>query len=358
MKQRRFVLFGMGAARRKLLYVEGGRLLDALTLEPIRTWEPLQEQIKPSEYRVTLHARDGSRAVIEEDEEGVWIEGPGDRFALTKGCRVCLPRFGGHPYAAWLRALHAELLVNIMPGGPVPNLWVYPRPWYRDAAMMLMCLQRTGNLPLVEDWVMGLHKVWDRNNNGEPEADNLGQVLYMLSLFGARSHPLVPKVLDAVGAYHKEGYIVGRTDGAEHPVYQTKWLKYGLRAIGMDDPYRIPRIFDSYSSLFWMDYRGDHVDGQRFPEKALASYPYLNWAEAHFHNAPFPESMVELRTPLTREGAGSEAEYWRLEPLARGGIIPGEQFKNRVCTPHTWHAAEMVLYLIEKGQPAGPGDSQ
>jgi hypothetical protein len=354
---KRFILFGMGSRRRKLLYAEGGRLLDALTLEAIRTWDLVGEEIHAAEYRVALESRDGRRTIIEEDQEGVWLREAGDRIALTTGCQVCLPRFEGHPYSSCLRALHAELLVNLMPVGPVPNLWVYPRPWYRDAAMMLMCLKQTGNLPLVEDWVMGLHKVWDRNNNGEPEADNLGQILFMASLFGAHSHPVVKKVVAALPAYHRDGYVVGKTDGAEHPVYQTKWLKFGLRSLCMDDPYRIPPVFDPYSALFWMDYRDDHVDGQRFSERMLALYPYLNWAEAHFHNDSPPEVLTELRPPITREGAGSEAEYWRLNPLAREGIIPAEQIENRICGPHTWHAAEMFLYLIEKGQPAGAGDA-
>jgi len=353
-----FLLFGMGGSRRKFVYCEGGRLFDALTLEPVRIWELTREEIHAAEYRVVLESKDGRQTIIEEDEEGVWLREAGDRISLTKGSRVCLPRFDGHPFASWLRALHAELLVNIMPVGPVPNLWVYPRPWYRDAAMMLMCLKQTGNLSLVEDWVMGLHKVWDRNNSGEPEADNLGQVLYMVSLFGDRSHPVVKQVMRALPSYSKGSHIAGKTDYVEHPVYQTKWLKFGLCALGLDDPYRIPPVFDSYSALFWMDYRSEHVDGERFSEKTLALYPYLNWAEAHFYGAPPPESLARPRPPLTREGAGSEAEYWRLKPLARQGIIPADQAENRMCSPHTWHAAEMFLHLIEKnGQPTGAGDA-
>jgi hypothetical protein len=343
----------MGAHRRKFVYCKGGRLFDALTLEPVLTWELTREEIQPAEYRVVLESKDGRRTILEEDEEGVWLREAGDRISLTMGSRVCLPRFEHHPYGRWLRALHAELLVNLMPFGPVPNLWVYPRPWYRDSAMMLMCLKHTGNLHLVEDWVMGLHKVWDRNNSGQPEADNLGQVLFMISLFGAHSHPLVEKIVKALPDYHRDDYIVGKSDYAEHPVYQTKWLKFGLRALGLDDPYEIPHVFDLYGALFWMDYRSQHVDGERFSEKALALYPYLNWAEAHFHGAEPPEPLSGLHPPLTREGAASEAEYWRLNPLASEGIIPAEQARDRICTPHTWHAAEMFLYLIEKG-PSGP----
>ena len=347
-----FLLFGMGASRRKLLYIRGGRLLDALTLEPIHEWQVAHETIDAAEYRVVVHARDGRASTVVEDEDGVWLEQNGDRRSLTQGQRVHLPRFEGHPYAPWLRALHGELLVHVLPAGPVPNLWVYPRPWYRDAAMVLLCLEETGNLTLVEPWVMGLHKVWDRNNAGVPEADNLGQVLFMLSRFTDR-HPLIHRVLDAVPSYHRDGYIVGQTDGAERPVYQTKWLKYGLRSLGLDDPYRIPELYDAYSALFWMDYRHAHVEAPRFSAQSLAHYPYLNWAEAHFYDDPPPEPLIDLQSPLTREARASQADYWRLRVLADVGAIPAEHVENRVCTPHTWHAAEMFLYLIERDRQAG-----
>jgi hypothetical protein len=341
-----FLLLGMGS-RRKFIYAPGGRLLDALTLEPVRSWDVVREEMDASEYRASLETRGGETVRIAEDEDGVWVEEKGGRELLSRGSSVRLPRFDGHPQARWLRALHAEILVNIMPGGPVPNLWVYPRPWYRDAAMMLMCLRETGNLGLAEAWCLGLHKVFDRNNAGDPEADNLGQVLFMLSLFEARKHPLVEAVMKAVSGYRRDGHIVGRTDGAQRPVYQTKWLKFGLRALGLDDPYRIPAVFDAYSALFWMDFRDKHVAGDRFSAKALRDYPYLNWAEAHFYDGPPPEPLGELGAPLSREGLAGEAEYWRLQPLVDRGIVPAEQVAARMCTPHTWHAAEMFLYLLQ-----------
>ena len=339
----------MGGERRKLLYARGGRLLDALTLEPIAEWRPARESLEASEYRVTLWTADGRRTAIVEDEQGVWIEEGDDRRAVTRGRRVRLPKFRGHPFAPWLRALHAELLVNILPFGPVPNLWVYPRPWYRDAAMILMCLEKTGNLPLVEAWVMGLSRVFDRNNNGESEADNLGQVLYMASLFGAVRHPIVKQVLRSVAAFRSGDHIVGRTDGGEKPVYQTKWLKFGLRSLGLDDPWRIPPVYDPYGALFWMDYREEHVPGPRCSPELLPRYPYLHWAEAHFFGEPPPEPLEDLRPPLTRESEASEAEYWRLKRLAEIGILPARHCRERTARPHTWHAAEMFLYLLDRG---------
>ena len=144
-----FLLFGMGSRRRKLVYVKGGHLLDAWTLEVLREWQVETERFEPSEYRVHICDRSGKEIEVFEDEEGVWVKENEHIEPLTLSERVNLPRFDGHPYAAWLRALHGEMLVNITPFGPVPNLWVYPRPWYRDTAMMLMCLAQTGNCTLL-----------------------------------------------------------------------------------------------------------------------------------------------------------------------------------------------------------------
>jgi len=59
---------------------------------------------------------------------------------------VKLPTFEGHRYGRVLRVLHQELLVNVTPAGPVPNFFVYSRPWYRDGAMMALAFRETGNL--------------------------------------------------------------------------------------------------------------------------------------------------------------------------------------------------------------------
>ncbi|MCD6416891.1 MAG: hypothetical protein J7M08_09390 [Planctomycetes bacterium] len=339
-----FALFGMGR-RRKLLYQDGA-LRDALTGETLSAWPVVSQKLEPAEYRVTIETRTGELIRIVEDEEGVWVEAAGDRTPLTRS-PVKLPRFEKHPQQAFLRAFHGELLVNVMPFGPVPNLWVYPRPWYRDAAMMLMCFQKTGNLALVEPWIAGLHKVWDRNNGCEREPDNLGQALYMISLVSDRRHPLVEKILKEIDGCRRGRHIVGRTDGAEHPVYQTKWLKYGLRALGLEDDFEAPAVFDSYGAAFWMDFKEQHVDGPRFGPRMAQLGPYLTWAEAHFHGDDPPIEIGELKTPLTWERDTSEAEYWRMS------ILSSELVESRVCTPHAWHAAEMFLYFLD-----GPGSNR
>jgi len=157
-------------------------------------------------------------------------------------------------------------------------------------------------------------------------------------------HPLVERILRAAAEFRRDRYLVGITDGREHPVYQTKWLKFGLRALGLDDPYGVPATLDSYSTLFWMDYRDQHVEGPPFGEGSKVKYPYLGWAEAHFHGWEPPTELAGDTYPLTWEAHASQADYERM------AVVSPQDVEQRVCRPHAWHAAEMFLYLWELGQ--------
>jgi hypothetical protein len=333
-----FFLFGAGE-RRKLLY-KAGVLYDLFTGELVRQWDRVAGEIEPSEYRVEIRCRRGDKVRIVEDEQGVHIERDGRRETLTSGT-VRLPRFEGHPNAPLLRRLNHEILVNIVHHKPLPNLLVYSKPWYRDAAMLLMCLQKTGNLDRVRPWVLGLREPFDRNNAGQQEPDNLGQALYMLSLVSDASHPLVRTILDIVPRFVRDKHLAGMSDFAPHPVYQTKWLKFGLRALRLPDAYVIPPVYDSYSALFWMDYKREHVEGKGFA--ADENYPYLAWAEAHFRQAPPPLPLNETQYPLTWEANASQADYARMK------VLSPDYVAARLAAPHTWHAAEMFLYYWNKG---------
>jgi hypothetical protein len=333
-----FQLFGAGN-RRKLLYRQG-TLSDALTGERLHDWSVTSERLIPEEYRVELTIRGNKKIVIFEDASGVSLERNGHQDYLTQG-KVNLPRFEGHPQAGKLRILHHELLTNIVNGAPTPNLFAYSRPWYRDAALVCMCLNLTRNLHLVEPWIARLSEPFDRNNAGQREPDNLGQVLYMISLTGDAFHPLVPIVLSTIAEFRKGKFILGMTDFEEHPVYQTKWLKFGLRSLGLDDPYQIPSQNDNYSALFWMDFRSQHVAGEPFPQEAKEIYPYLGWAEAHFHNWQPPLDLLGDTYPLTWEAQASQANYASMVRIAP------EYVTRKICAPHGWHAAEAFLMLSE-----------
>ncbi|BDP43647.1 hypothetical protein DAETH_36160 (plasmid) [Deinococcus aetherius] len=341
-----FFLFGAGA-RRKLVYRDGV-LEDALTGETLRRWDVWRAEIDAAGGAVRLETPRGPVHLV-EDEEGVWLDGAGGREALTLG-PVRLPRFDGHPFAPLLRALHRELLVNVVGGAPLPNLFVYRRPWYRDAAMVAMALDRTGNLGLLEGWIQSLREVYDRNNAGHEESDNLGQVLYLVSLVGDARHPVVESVLREASTRREGRALTGLSDFAPHPVYQTKWLKFGLARLGLDDDFVIPGVPDAYSSLFWMAYRDEHVPHGRFGPAFAELYPYLSWAEAHFLGEAPPLHLAGRAFPLTWEARASEADYGALTRLDPGLAA------RRLSPTHTWHAAEMLLYLLDL--PVPPGEAR
>jgi hypothetical protein len=253
-----------------------------------------------------------------------------------------LPTFAEHRHAALLRVLHHEILINVINGRPVPNHFVYKKPWYRDGAMMAMCLQRTDNLDVIREWILSLREPYDRNNAGESEADNLGQALFLISLVSDKHHPLVRQVQQELAKHEvRDGasrYIRGRSDFAEHPVYQTKWAKYGLRSLGLPDPYTIPAVADSYSSLFWMDFRQTHVSGSEATDRDC--YPYLGWATDHFRGQKL--SPISNRDyPLTWEIKASQADYSAM------AIVDPVYVQQQASVPHTWHAAEIFLYLLD-----------
>jgi len=333
----KFYLFGMGN-RHKFLYRDG-TLFNALTGKAVHQWKVTKETIQPCEYTVRLNTSDGKKIIITEDEKAVWIQEGVNRLSLTEGT-VNLPKFKSHPHASLLHILLHEILINIVDTKPVPNFLVYSKPWYRDAAMVAMCLQKTDNLHLIKPWILKLNEPFDRNNAGNREPDNLGQVLYLISLTADSSHPLVEKVLRTIPQFQKGKHLVGSTDFSEHPVYQTKWLKFGLRALGLEDPYEIPAVFDSYSVLFWMDFKTAHVQGPAFSKKAMTNYPYLVWAEAHFHDGPPPMSLQE-HYPLTWEAHASQANYAGMK------LVSKEYTDRKICAPHSWHAAEMFLFLLD-----------
>ena len=339
--QERFFLFGMGN-RKKLLY-RSGKLVDLFTGEVLAEWQVQRDFIYPPDYTVVVETVDGESITICEDEDGVWIVSQGLRRLITGGS-VALPTFDEHPHAALLRQLLHEVLINIVDGRPLPNLLVYSKPWYRDAAIMAMVLQKTGNLHLVQDWIRGLSEPFDYNN-GNAEPDNLGQVLYLISLVSDKTHPLVQTVLDAASEYKRGDYIVGITDGAEHPVYQTAWLKFGLKALGLPDPFRVPDLPDSYSTMLWMmpDIVGSRTDGRLLPPSHY--YPYLAWARDHYFRRRPTLPVKQGVYPASYEAHASQADYSRMAAISESYVT------RRIAAPHAWHAAEMFLYYLDVPHP-------
>ncbi len=343
----KFFLFGMGD-RLKLIY-RNGRLLNALTGNIEEQWRVQTELIVPSEYLVQLTLSDEQVIQIREDETGVWILQSGKRPRLIPGTRstVSLPRFAVHQYGPILRVLHQEVLINVVNGRPVPNFLVYIKPWYRDATMMAMVLKATDNLHLIRDWIMAIRDPFDQNN--QREADNLGEVLFLVSLVADKSHPVVPLVLDSARQFQKGAGILGRTDNVEHPVYQTKWFKYGLKSLNLPDSYAIPQQYDSYSSVFWLDYKRDYVPArsadEKQPDDNFANNPFFGWAEDHFYAQSTDSAkrglVGTIDYPLSWQQRDIDAHY------PGETVLDRELVKQKLAFPHAWHAAEMFLLLHE-----------
>ncbi|MBO0931920.1 hypothetical protein [Fibrella aquatilis] len=349
MPDRPFFLFGMGD-RRKFVY-RNGLLTDALTGDTLRRWAVRRAVIVPSEYTVAIETNQQQLVLITETEQGVFLREGNQSTALSNSpFPLRLPHFNQHRYGPVLRVLHHEILINVNQGLPVPNFFVYKKPWLRDAALMGMVMQQTGNLRLIKDWIMALRDPFDRNNHGVAEADNPGEVLFLISLVSNKNHPLVGPTLDSARQFVKQTAtgpcIEGKTDYALHPVFQTKWMKYGLNALGLPDPYQIPAVYDAYSSLFWWGYKNQHVAGKRFDAANRRDYPYLAWAEDHFYSRPgAPEVngiMTDQDYPLSWEANASDAYYPGLQ------LLDSDLIRQKLSPPHTWHAAEMFLLLAEQ----------
>lgn len=339
-----FFMFGMGN-RRKLIYKDG-TLIDINSKSVFKKWEIESHLIIPNDYCVILWLRNNKCIKITENENGVYIEENKSK-SLIPGteAHLSLPAFHDNRYSEILKVLLHEVLINIVDSEPLPNLFVYNKPWRRDAAMMAMCLEKTDNTSLIRKWVLSLNEPYDYNNSGEAEADNLGQTLYLLSLFQNKSESLISKILEEakkIEIHIPQGkYICGRSDFHEVPVYQTKWLKYGLKKLNLPDPYILPDIQDDYSSLFWWDFTENYMTGTKDAEDGEDDYyPYLGWASDHFHG--LKRNAISCHDyPLTWEINASQAKYEGM------GVIDTIFSGIKCSVPHTWHASEVFLYVLD-----------
>lgn len=332
--EKQFYLFGMGH-REKTVYMDG-KLTTVMGNSVLYSWDVSKEEFYFDEYRVKLTLKDGSVVEIYENSEGVYVN---DKCIASS--KLNLPDFKEYKYAKQLRILHHEILISFYGVLPVPNIYVYHKPWYRDGAMMALVLDKTNNIELLRPWVMSVTELYDKNNWGMSEPDNLGQLAYILSFFADKNYPLVDKIIEEAKRISVDGCLTGITDGNDHSVYSTLWLKFGLSKLGADTSFiKIPKKFDSYARMFWMD-RSEVERDTYFANEYDEKYPYLTWAVDHFESNPVNESRIEIKYPMSWEIDASQAKYSEIAPLSE------EYAKNKCGAPHSWHAAEMFMYLIE-----------
>lgn len=123
------------------------------------------------------------------------------------------------------------------------------------------------------------------------------------------------------------------------PPSYTMWAKLGLTSLGLDYPYAIPKVADSYATLCWWAHQGDDRSGQEVIESD--DYPYLTWAGSHY-SGKHKGKLGDQDYRLTWEAKASQADYRGMD------VISPVYAKAKLCTPHTWHAAEAFLYLLEQ----------
>ena len=99
----------------------------------------------------------------------------------------------GYKHEKILKQLFHEVMINITEDGPKSNFIAYDKVWYRDAAIIAMVLEKTNNVKQIEQWINSITEIYDMQN-GEKEADNLGQVLYLVSLVENKNEQLINKI--------------------------------------------------------------------------------------------------------------------------------------------------------------------
>ncbi len=343
----RFFLFGMGN-RAKYIY-KNYTLRNLDSGETVMAFkDAVSDSIIPDKYTVIVTVGDSVIRIL-EDEYGVRVMGPQSECLLDgTSSHVYLPEFDGFVYDRVLKVLHHELLINIKNSIAYPNILVYYRPFYRDAFMATLCLEKTGNAYLLADWIAGISQLYDMEN-GQAEADNLGELLY-LSHVARFDNELLLRLLVEIRRQTiddgKHKYLSGTTDGASNSEYATQILKFALAKTGLHDDYTDSPTPGIYKDLCWFTNmkpkQRETVWGLTafFFDKTDFSYPYLQWARAHYYD-DFEAPMPAADYPLSWEALASQAHY---EGMA---AISSRAVEQKICYPHLWTAAEMFLKLYQ-----------
>lgn len=343
-----FYFFGMGS-RTKYIYHQG-----ALRAYPsgrtVGRWSVNEELIVPSLFSVWLRTKQGDEIIIKEDASGILITNLStstlkQEYQLAQGGLMKLPNFEAYRYPRIMRVLLQEILVNIKGRAPHANLFTYNQPHYRSAAMIAMALKETNNLVLVRRWIKELDAVYD--SSSENQADNLGQVLYLLSLVKDTEHPLIANVQQEAERLRKGDYISGITSGKNYPMYQTQWLIFGLEQLGIAHNFSLPKEQDNLAHTSW--WFGTNAKSESRLRYQMPAFPYLEWANAHFWGERFAR-LSNRDYPLTWGGVQGQYNY------GFPAITRAYSSVNYAPT-NAWHAAEALLYLLKekKLESTSPG---
>lgn len=343
-----FQYYGMGLRNKYLLissnndnsFSSSYRLIDLSSNTNVYE-NILIEDINLSEY-YAIGSIDGKEFKIFENEYGIYVDYNNETICLDNSQYINIPEYTGENRDT-MRQLFNEIMVNIESDGIKPNIQTYPNTWYRDAAMSAMIIAETGNISQIEPWIENLSEMYDKQNSGVEEIDNLGQVLYLCSLVDNPNQKLINDIIEEAKKYKtEENYIVGLTDYSEHPIYQTVWLKFGLESLGYDSSeYSIPyHLNDDYAALCWFyeDLDKSLITDNKYPSNYYC-FPYLKYAKDNFFERK-SEFKKQNKGYYSYEYTASNADYKNGENI---------YMKEITCSyPHSWAAAEMYQYLANR----------
>lgn len=314
----KFFIFGMGL-REKLILTEkeNGKyqLINYSNNKKIILDDLTNVKIIPEDYKVECTNINKEKIIILENEKGIYIIEKNKTTTISDR-KINIPNFEKYKKSKELKILFQEVMVNVTTKGPTPNFIAYPTPWYRDAAIVTMVLEKTDNLSEIIDWINNIETMYDENN-GSKEPDNLGEVLYLLSFSTVDKSAIINKILKEAQEISKDkDYISGITDGELHPVYQTKWLKFGMEKLGIDSSkYIIPNILDSYGDLTYF-YQKNKTNSNKLNEKFFDKrWPYLYYARLNFYDKVI--NYNEGKYPLSSEWEPSKANFDNMEIISK-----------------------------------------
>ena len=329
-----FYLFGFND-REKIIY-KNGKLLNAFSGEVIEQYDVREQLIIPNIFTVIIRTTNDDYIKIYENNDGVFIN---DTVISNTDKKIELYKFENEKYNNILNTLYGEILFNIKDGVIYPNILVYDKPWYRDAAMGTMVLEYTNNTDLIKEWVNSIDDVYDKQN-GNDEPDNLGELLYLLS-FGnnKKLKKKIVKEAERLAKSNPDGYhIYGIVDGSRMDNYANKWLEFGY--LKNDLKYEFDKNIkkDGYTDMLWF-FEG--CSGKENAYSKSKDYPYLTWATGHC-NKDLKVYFNQNLYPLSWEANASKANYNNINSNLDYYI------NNKISPTHVWAASEMFLNIIDR----------
>lgn len=335
-----YYFFGLGN-RRKLLF-KNDSLIDIESGNKIFTWNVLNSVVIPNIYTVLIETSENKYIKLYEDDDGVhYVNNDIDTIIENTDKKINLYTFENQKYKNTKKVLYSEILFNIKDSKIYPNIIVYDYPWYRDAAMASMVLKATNNTDLISDWVNSITDIYDKQNKGIKEPDNLGELLYIISTQDNPNHELINKIEDEANLLAKNNasgyFITGQTDFSAKPLYQNLWYQCGTNNLGKDFSFSIDNLNDEYGILtWWMD---NKVSNKKYT--ADDNFPYLSIASFHkTRKGKFP--LNNSIYPLSWERNASEANYSKMQ------VLDDYYTVNRLSPLHTWTASELLLLLMDE----------